>query len=66
MILGVVFRAKLSDEDIAEIECLRVVAMATNFGTKVSMIATRQLVMEGGLSGHWSANKMQILPILCH
>ena len=28
---GWVFRVKLSDEDIAEIECLRVVAMATNF-----------------------------------
>jgi len=29
---------KLSDEDIAEIECLRVVAMetATNFGTKIA------------------------------
>ena len=29
---GWVFGAKLSDEDIAEIECLRVVAMATIFG----------------------------------
>ena len=28
---------KLSDEDIAEIECLRVVAMATNFGTKIAI-----------------------------
>jgi len=26
---------KLSDEDITEIECLRVVAMETNFGTKL-------------------------------
>ena len=25
---------KLSDKDIAEIECLRVVATATNFGSK--------------------------------
>jgi len=47
------FRVKLSDEDIVEIECLRVVAMATNFGTKIAIIgfvwtiATRQLVMEG-------------------
>jgi len=30
-----VFRFKLSDEDIAEIDCLRVIAMATNFGTKI-------------------------------
>ena len=29
------FGVKLSDEDIAEIECQRVVAMATNFGTKI-------------------------------
>ena len=28
---------KLSDEDIAEIECQRVVAMATNFGTKIAI-----------------------------
>jgi len=48
---------KLPDEDIAEIGCLRVVAMATNFGTKIAItgfvrtIATRQLVMEWGLSG---------------
>jgi len=44
---------KLSDEDIAEIECHRVVAMATNFGTKLLLtgfvwtILTRQLVMKG-------------------
>ena len=31
------FRVKLSDEDIAEIECQRVVAMATNFGTKIAI-----------------------------
>ena len=28
---------ELSDEDIAEIECLRVVAMVTNFGTKIAI-----------------------------
>ena len=28
---------KLSDEDIAVIECLRVVAMATHFGTKIAI-----------------------------
>jgi len=37
LILGVGFRVKLSDEDIAEIECLRVVAMATNLGTKIAI-----------------------------
>jgi len=28
---------KLSDEDVAEIECLRVAAMTTNFGTKIAI-----------------------------
>jgi len=28
---------KLSDEDIPKIECLRVVAMATNFGTNTAI-----------------------------
>jgi len=28
---------KLSDEDISEIKCLRVVAMATNFGTIIAI-----------------------------
>jgi len=31
------FGVKLSDEDIAEIECQRDVAMATNFGTKIAI-----------------------------
>jgi len=62
------FRVKLSDENIVEIECLRVVAMATNFGTKIAITgfvrtrATRQLVMEGF---EWSADRMQILAIPC-
>jgi len=34
---GWVFGFRLSDEDIAEIECQRVVAMATNFGTKIAI-----------------------------
>jgi len=34
---GGVFGIKLSDEDIAEIECQRLVAMVTNFGTKVAI-----------------------------
>jgi len=34
---GWVFGVKLSDEDIAEIECQRVVAMATDFGTKIAI-----------------------------
>jgi len=31
------FRVRLSDEDIAEIQCQRVVAMATSFGTKIAI-----------------------------
>jgi len=34
---GWVFGVKLSDEDIAEIECQRVVAVATDFGTKIDI-----------------------------
>jgi len=34
---GWVFGVKLSDENIAEIECLGVVAMATNFVTKIAI-----------------------------
>jgi len=34
---GWIFEVKLSDEDIAEIECLRVIAMPTNFGTKIAV-----------------------------
>jgi len=34
---GWVFGVKLSDEDIAEIECQRVAAVATNFGTKIAI-----------------------------
>jgi len=37
----------LSNEHIAEIECLRVVAMATNFRTKIAI--TKRLPMEGVL-----------------
>ena len=37
LILGVGFRGKLSNEDIAEIEGLRDVAMATKFGTKIAI-----------------------------
>ena len=32
-----VFGVKLSDEDIVEIECLRVVAMSRNYGTKIAI-----------------------------
>jgi len=51
---GWVFVVKLSLEDIAGNECLNIVAMATNYGTKIAItgfvrtIATRQLVMWGG------------------
>jgi len=34
---GWVFGVKLSDENIVEIDCLRVVAIATNFGTKIAI-----------------------------
>jgi len=52
---GWVFGVKLSDEDIglAVIECQRVVAIATKFGTKIAInwlcvdAVTRQLVMKG-------------------
>jgi len=46
------FWVKLSKENLAEIECLRVIAMANSFGTKIAItgfvrtIATRQLVIE--------------------
>jgi len=48
-------------------ERLRVVAMATDFGTKIAITGfvrttvTRRLVMKGGFE--WSADRMQILPI---
>jgi len=35
--LRVGFRVKLSNENIAEVEGLRDVAMATNFGTKIAI-----------------------------
>jgi len=38
LIQGQVFGVKLSNEDIAEIEGLRDVAMANNFGTKIAII----------------------------
>ena len=31
------FRVKLSDEDIADIECPRVIATATDFGTEIAI-----------------------------
>ena len=37
---GWVFGVKLSDEDTAEIECLRVIAMAANLGTKTAIPVT--------------------------
>ena len=37
LILGVGFGVELSDEDIAEIECLRVIAMEINFRTKIAI-----------------------------
>jgi len=63
---GWFFGVMLSDEDIAGINCLRVVTMATNFGTKIAIncfvwtIATRQLVTVGVWMVGW---QMQMLPI---
>jgi len=37
LIIGEVFGVKLSNEDIAEIEGLRDVAMATNFRTNIAI-----------------------------
>jgi len=47
---GCVFGVMLSDEDIAEIECLWVVAIATNFAKKLTLFERQrlwQLVIEG-------------------
>ena len=51
------FRGQAILKNIVEIEGLRVVAMATNFGTKIAITgfvrttATRQLVMKASLCG---------------
>jgi len=37
LMIGYVFGVKLSNEDIAEIEGLRDIAMPTNFGTKIAI-----------------------------
>jgi len=37
LILGMGFRIRVSEEDIAKIECLRVVDMATSFWNKVAI-----------------------------
>jgi len=37
LILGVVFGVNLSNDNIAKIEGLRGIAMATNFGTKIAI-----------------------------
>ena len=53
LILGWVFGVKLSIEDIAEIECQRVVALQPILGLKLLLtgfvwtIVTRQLAMKG-------------------
>ena len=66
---GWVFGVKLSDEDIAEIECLRVVAMTTNFGTNIAISWLYVNDSDSAISNvggfEWSADRMQILPIPC-
>jgi len=37
LILGWIFGIKLSDEDIADFEVLRAVAITTNFGIKIAI-----------------------------
>jgi len=65
---GWVFGIKLSEENIVEIECLKVVAMATNFGTKIALTGIWEWQQLGNWSWRgfeWSADRMQILPISC-
>jgi len=68
ILVGGFLGVKLSEENIVEIECLWVVAMATNFGTKIAItgfvrtIATRHWLWRGY---EWFADKMQILLIPC-
>jgi len=65
---GWVFGVKLSPEDTAEIECLRDVATATNFGTKWICVTDSDLAMAygGGLSSQPTECKMQICRRRCH
>jgi len=65
LILGVGFGIKLSDEDIADIERLKFVAMATNFGSKIALNC--RCVNDSDYSSwlwrgfEWSADRMHIL-----
>jgi len=68
--LGYNFGCMIASDTLCDsMKCLRVVAMATNFGTKIAVtgfvwtIATRRLVI-GGWS-ELSADRMKILPIPC-
>jgi len=45
---GLGFRVKLFNEDITEIEGLRGVAMATNFGTKIAITGLCHCVTDNG------------------
>ena len=61
------FRVTLYDEDIADIECLRVVTMATSFGSKIAinwlcLNDSNQAIGNGG-EFEWSANRRRILQI---
>jgi len=64
-----VFGVKLCDVEIAENECVRVVAMATNFGTKIAInwlcVNDSDYAIAYGEGFECSANRIQILPIPC-
>jgi len=65
---GWVFGVKLSEENVTEIECLRVVAMATNGLAKIAITSFVRTIAIGSWlwrGFEWSADRMQILPILC-
>ena len=63
------FVVMLSDEDIADIECLKVIAMATNFWTKIAInwLCVNDSDQTIGYGGgfEWLTDRMQILPIPC-
>ena len=53
----------------AQIECLRVVATATNLGTKIAIywlcVNDSEWAIGYGGGFEWSGDRMQILPIPC-
>jgi len=66
---GELLGVKLSDEDIAEIGCQRVVATATNLGTKIAIywlcVNDSEWAIGYGGGFEWSGDRMQIFQIPC-